>query len=109
MSRPGRTRRSPSSAATMRKPPASPADAFKPLIGQLVWSVERGVEPALLMNFGRPHLVVAEPHTARPEASRGIARFFKRRRMRFDGHWSVLADSGAWKITTASFYLTSRM
>jgi hypothetical protein len=85
------------------------ADAFAPVIGQLVWQVQRGVGWALLMNFGRPHILVAEPHTPRPGVLRGVAHFFARRRVRFEGHWKVLADQGAWKITTANYRLTSRM
>jgi hypothetical protein len=93
----------------MRKRPATFSDAFKPLIGQLIWNVRRGIAHALLMNFGRPRLIVVEPIPPRPGASREEAQRRKRRLVLFKGQWSVLADRGRWKITTAKWSVDSEM
>jgi hypothetical protein len=96
--------------APKRNRPTTFAEAFKPLVGQLIWNVHRGFGHALLMNFGRPHLIVVEPVPPRPGASREeVQRRRKTRWVWFEGQWSVLADRGRWKITTAKWTVDSEM
>jgi hypothetical protein len=82
---------------------------WKPLIGQLVWSVRRGVGSFLTMEFGAPHLSIREPITPKAARSAKVRRALSRRRVFVEGigtSGSNMASgsfvpTGAVLITTA--------
>ena len=83
-------------------------DAFRPLIGQFVWSVRRGHGTFLTMEFGAPHLTVREPIAASPGASPKVKKNLSRRRVTVVGDWHLWIKHAEWEIHTASFSMRSQ-
>jgi hypothetical protein len=76
-------------------------ELWRPLAGQLVWSVRRGVGSFLTMEFGEPHLSIREPITPRVSRSAKVQRMLKRRRVFIEGDWHFWIQWGHWKLRTA--------
>jgi hypothetical protein len=83
-------------------------DLWRPLIGQLVWGVRRGVETSLTMEFGSPHLSIREPIVANPQHTARVRRNLARRRVYVVGDWHFWIQYGEWKLSTADGVLESR-
>jgi hypothetical protein len=79
-----------------------------PLIGQLVWSVRRGVGTFLTMEFGGAHLAVREPIQPRSSSSEKAQRSLVRRRVSVVGDWHLWIKYGEWKLSAAQGALDSR-
>lgn len=83
-------------------------DVFIPLIGQLVWSVHKGYESFLTMEFDEPRLYVREPIVASPGSSQKIQLSLARRRVTIVGQWHFWIQCSEWKIVTRNYAVTSR-
>lgn len=77
-------------------------EVWKPLIGQIVWSVRRGVGTSITMEFGEPHLSIREPISPRLGHSERILQALKRRRVFVTGDWHFWIEYGYWRLTTDS-------
>jgi hypothetical protein len=73
---------------------------WHPLIGQLVWSVRRGVGAFITMELGEPHLSIREPVVRRLEHSVRVQRSLSRRRVFIVGDWHFWIQYSDWKLTT---------
>ena len=83
-------------------------DVFMPLIGQLVWSVHKGYESFLTMEFGEPRRYVREPIVASPDSSQKVQRSLAKRRVTILGQWHFWIQCSEWKIVTQNYTVTSR-
>ena len=75
-------------------------DLYKPLIGQLAWSVRRGVGTFLTLEFDLPHLLVTEPRMSNAESAK-IRRMASRRRVFVEGDWHFWIRDTRWRLRTA--------
>ena len=83
-------------------------DLWKPLIGQLVWSVHRGMGTFLTMEFGSPHLSVREPVSVTLDHTARVLRNLRRRRVYIVGDWHFWVQYSDWKLSTAGAILEHR-
>ena len=79
-----------------------------PLVGQLVWSVRRGVGTFLTMEFGSSHLSVREPIVPRSAMSARNRRDLLRRKVFVTGDWHLWIQHADWKLETVNGSLSSR-
>lgn len=82
-------------------------DLFAPLVGQLVWQVQRGVGSFLTLEFGMPHLAVREPIAPRHSTSTRVRRNLKRRGVYVTGDWHLWVQYGDWTLSTSDGILNS--
>jgi hypothetical protein len=75
-------------------------DLCKPLIGQLVWSVRKGLGTFLTMEFGLPHLAVREPISPMVAESGKVKRNLSRRRVFVEGDWHFWIQDTRWRLRT---------
>jgi len=81
---------------------------FRPLIGEVAWSVRRGIESFLTLEFGEPHRRIREPIALREVTDPALLRNFQRRRVTLSGHWHLWVQCCEWRISTASGAATDR-
>ena len=79
---------------------------WKPLIGQLVWSVRRGVGTSLTMEFGNPHLSIREPISIAQGSDR-VRSDLARRRVFIVGDWHLWIQYGNWAVHMPNASLNS--
>ncbi len=85
----------------------NPEDAFRPMLGQLVWSVRRGYGTFLTMEFGSPHLTVREPIVAASNADAKVKRNLAARRVSLVGDWHFWVEYANWEIKTDNYTIRS--
>jgi hypothetical protein len=73
---------------------------FQPLIGQLVWSVRKGHDTFLTMEFGEPHLDVVEPTETHADVPEETRRRLARRHVHLCGDWHFWLQHCHWLVTT---------
>jgi hypothetical protein len=76
-------------------------DLFRPVIGQLAWSVRGGHGSFLTLEFGKPHIAIREPIEAKPERSARVRRQLARRRVHIVGDWHLWIQYSDWKLSAA--------
>lgn len=79
---------------------------WKALIGQLVWSVRRGVGTSLTMEFGNPHLSIREPIPVTQGSDR-VLRDLARRRVFIVGDWHFWIQYGNWAVRMPNMSLSN--
>lgn len=85
----------------MTRDATKPAEAaLAPLIGQLVWSVRRGVGTFLTMEFGEAHLMVREPVEPRAGTNAKVRRALRERRVTPTGEWHLWVQHADWRLAT---------
>lgn len=78
--------------------PAVIAEAFRPLANLPCWNVKRGHGTFLTFDFGEPHLEIAEPRKAAPEASPRAKQLLARRRVILRGEWYLWIYCCMWQV-----------
>jgi hypothetical protein len=76
-------------------------DLFKPLLGQVAWSVGGGVGSMLTLEFGAPHIIVREPKVPNRKRSERVRRLFARRLVTVRGDWHLWIQYCDWKISVS--------
>ena len=71
---------------------------FQKLYGMPCWGVEYRVGSGIVLEFGDPHLVIREPSTARPKASRRVRELFAKRGVTVRGQWRLWIWMCNWEI-----------
>jgi len=82
-------------------------DLFAPLVGQLVWHVQRGVGTFLTLEFGMPHLSIREPISPKSASSPKVRRNLRRRGVYVTGDWHLWVQYGDWILSTSCGVLSS--
>jgi hypothetical protein len=78
-------------------------EVFSPVIGQLAWSVKRGIGTFITMEFGNPHLWVREPISASAKASARVRRLLAQRRVFATGDWHLWVQYADWTLNTRNY------
>jgi hypothetical protein len=71
--------------------------AFKPVLGKPAWNARQGTGSSLVFEFGRPHLLIFEPHDT-TSTSRRIREWARRRKVVLCGEWHLWIQFCQWKI-----------
>jgi hypothetical protein len=72
-------------------------NVFQPIVGKPAWNVDKGVGTCLTFEFGDPHLVIREPKSIRPGASKQVQRHFAHRSVQVRGAWHLWIEWCEWK------------
>ena len=83
-------------------------DLFRPLIGQVIWSVRGGYGSFLTLEFGNPHIAVSEPKVVGPGRDAKVRRHLKRRRVFVMGDWHLWIQYCDWKLSVPEGSLDSQ-
>jgi hypothetical protein len=73
-------------------------EIFRSLYGKPCWNVRPGHGSFLTLEFGQPHLVVREPSTAVPGATKKVREAVARRLVTVRGDWHLWIYCCDWKV-----------
>jgi hypothetical protein len=72
--------------------------AFAKLYGKPCWGVWKGIGSFLTLYFGKPHLVIREPISARPGASNKVRANLATRGAYVEGDWHLWIYCCSWEV-----------
>lgn len=73
-------------------------DLITSIVGELAWSVKRGIGSFVTIEFGNPNLSVREPIVSKSSGSSRVVEALRRRHVTLRGTWHLWIQEAVWNI-----------